>query len=67
MLVSSYLRKAGRKTRQFSKQWIYPVAPGIHSFLFFELRRKLVTLTSALSTGNFTDFSHLLHKEKTAP
>jgi len=67
MQISSYLRKAGRKTRQLSKQWIYPIAPGIHSFLFFKLRRKLVTLTSALSTGNLSDLSHLLHKEKRGP
>ena len=64
MHVSAYLRKAGRKARQLSKQWIYPLSPGIHSFLFFELRRQLVTLSSALATGNFSDFSRLLQKDR---
>jgi glycosyltransferase involved in cell wall biosynthesis len=67
MQVSTYLRKAGRKSRQLSKRWIYPLSPKIHSFIFFELRRKLVTLTSVLTTGNLSDFSRLLHKDKAGP
>jgi glycosyltransferase involved in cell wall biosynthesis len=67
MPISSYFRKAGRKARQISKQWIYPISPAIHSFLFFELRRRLVTLSSAVSTGNFSDFSRLVHRERTGP
>ena len=42
------LRRLGRQTRDFSLRYIQPVAPGVHYFLFFRLRRFLLRRNTVL-------------------
>ena len=67
MIITTYLRKAGRKARQLSKAWIYPVAPGLHSFIFFRLRQKLVSAQALLSQNRISDLPNLLGMASARP
>ncbi|MFY7695308.1 MAG: glycosyltransferase [Cyanobium sp.] len=67
MMITTYLRKAGRKARQLSKAWIYPVAPSLHSFIFFKLRQKLVSAQALLSQNRLSDLPNLLGMASARP
>lgn len=53
-------RWIARKLRQISFRYIYPIAPAVHDFLFFQLRQKAIAASSLLATRKFTGLTSSL-------
>ncbi len=53
------VRKAARKLRRGSLAYIHPVAPGLHNFLFFTLRRKVIALNLLAGSKRFTSIPRI--------
>ncbi len=52
-------RKAARKLRRGSFVYLYPVAPRLHNFLFFTLRRKVISLNMLTGGKRFSSIPRI--------
>ncbi len=60
-------RKAARKLRRGSFVYLYPVAPGLHNFLFFTLRRKAISLSLLTGRRRFTSIPRIFLSDINRP
>jgi glycosyltransferase involved in cell wall biosynthesis len=52
-------RKTARKLRRSSFLYLHPVAPSLHNFLFFTLRRKAIAMARLMRAGHFTSIARV--------
>ncbi len=60
-------RKAARKLRRSSLVYLYPVVPGLHNFLFFTLRRNVISLRQLLHAGRLSSAPRIFLSDFSQP
>ncbi len=60
-------RKLARKLRRASFEHVHPLAPAVHNFLFFTLRRKAIAVTQLIRTRRFASIPRIFLSDSNEP
>jgi glycosyltransferase involved in cell wall biosynthesis len=66
-LILNGFRRVVRKVRSLSVRYVYPVAPGLHSLVFFRLRRTLIAILGKGSPGGLLSLQQIFFADPYAP
>jgi len=66
-LILNGCRRLVRKVRSLSVRYVYPAAPGLHSLVFFKLRRTLTVFFGKGSPGGLLSLQQIFFSDPYAP